>query len=96
MHHHKGHVDTNIPLKIKEKEHLLIQLVRNLQLLYPDYGYKYIPIIIGTLGFVSKFLKQNLDKLEFQKAKLTVYQWNTKLGKPFYHVPSADITTSPK
>ena len=57
--------DVNISFKISEKENIYGQLLRNLQLLYPDYKFTFIPIIIGALGYVSKCLSGNLEKLGF-------------------------------
>eukprot|EP00106_Octopus_bimaculoides_P020898 XP_014788340.1 PREDICTED: uncharacterized protein LOC106882245 [Octopus bimaculoides] len=42
--------DVNIKLKISEKEDTYTELLRNLQLLYLDYKFRFIPVIIGALG----------------------------------------------
>ena len=40
-------------------------LIRNMQMMYPKYKFKMIPVVIGTLGYVSKHLRDHLEKLGF-------------------------------
>ena len=36
-------------------------------MLYHDYKFEMVPLIIGALGYVPKDLKTNLEKLNFNK-----------------------------
>ena len=44
--------------------------VRNLQILYPEYSYQFIPIIIGALGSIPCNLKYNLKCLRFSEKEV--------------------------
>ena len=61
--------DVNVIKKVAEKENIYGPLIRNLQMMYPNYCFTFIPIIIGALGTVPKCLSSNLEKLGFQKDK---------------------------
>lgn len=63
--------DINICLKIKENKDIYGQLLRNLQLLFADYEFIFIQMIIGAVAFFSKCLKENLVNWDYQKEKLT-------------------------
>ena len=41
--------DINVSKKVSEKENIYGPLIRSLQLLYPDYKFESIPIIVGAL-----------------------------------------------
>ena len=55
--------DTNISEKITEKTDNYGPLIRNLQIMYPQYRFMFVPIIVGTFGWVPKSLKNNLQCL---------------------------------
>ena len=38
-------------------------LLRNLQILYPEYEFEMIPIVVGALGYAPKCLTQYLSQL---------------------------------
>ena len=57
--------DINVTRKIQEKENTYGSLLRNLQILYPEYSYQFIPIIIGALDSMPCNLKYNLKCLGF-------------------------------
>ena len=46
-----------LPNKIQEKENTFGSLLCNLEILYPEYSYQFIPIIIGALGSIPCNLK---------------------------------------
>ena len=60
-------VNTNISRKINEKLETYGPLVRNLQILCPDYKYEEAPIIIGAMGYVPKSLINYLTMIEFDE-----------------------------
>ena len=49
-------------------------LLRNLHILYPEYSYQFISIIIGALGSIPCNLKYNLKCLGFSEKEV-----NTKI-----------------
>jgi len=53
--------------KYKEKELIYAPLLRNMQLLHPNYSFSFIPIIVGATGYVSHNLKEQLLRLGLQK-----------------------------
>ena len=60
-------LDTNIGRKVNEKLETYGPLVRNLQILYPDYKYEVAPIIIGAMGYVPKSLINYLKMIGFDE-----------------------------
>ena len=62
--------DINIMKKIKEKLENYATLLRNLQMLYHDYKFEVVPIIIGAPGYVPKDLKTNLEKLNCNEKEI--------------------------
>ena len=59
--------DINVTQKIQEKENAYDLLLRNLQILYQEYSYQFIPAIIGALGSIQCNLKYNLKCLDFSE-----------------------------
>ena len=60
-------------------------LLKNLQMMYNDYKFEIIPIIIGAFDFVPNNLKTslgnlNFDKKEIRKSKIRKLQTITVLG----------------
>ena len=58
--------DINIGKKIKEKIGNYGPLIRNLQMMYENYDFKFIPIVIGAVGYVPKTLNKHLQDLELK------------------------------
>ena len=48
-------------------------LIRNLQIMYPQYKFNIIPIIVGVLGYIPKYLTSYLQDLGFDKNESTVH-----------------------
>ena len=46
--------DVNISNKANEKNNVYGMLIRNMQILYPDYKFNMIPIIVGVLEYIPK------------------------------------------
>ena len=57
--------DLNVPRKVSEKENIYGPLIRRMQLLYPDFKFEFIPIIVGALGSIPTFLLQGIERLGF-------------------------------
>ena len=63
-------LDTNLELRDTTKRNNYVELVDQLQRIYPKYKYCIIPIIIGALGTVPKNLKENLKKVGIPEDKI--------------------------
>ena len=64
-------LDVNVNRKYQEKIDSYIPLAAELQRLYTDYRFEVTPIIIGSLGVITKMLERNLLKLGIPKERLT-------------------------
>ena len=62
--------DTNNTKKEGEKLSTYIPLVRNLQIMYPDYHYQITPIIVGALGSISKSFSGYVCQLGFNNMEV--------------------------
>ena len=62
-------LDTNVILREQMKRDYYIELIDQLQRLYPTYKYAVIPVIIGALGTVPKTLKENLIQTGINKVE---------------------------
>ena len=60
-------LDTNVKLREQMKRDYYIELIDQLQRIYPTYKYAVIPLIIGALGTVRKTLKENLIQVGINK-----------------------------
>ena len=63
-------LDTNLELRDTTKRNNYVELVDQLQRIYPKYKYCIIPIIIGALGTVPKNLKESLKKVGIPEDKI--------------------------
>ena len=63
-----GHI--NVIRKTQEKENTYDPLLRNLQILYPEYSYQFTPISIRALGSIPCNLKDNLKCLGFSEKEV--------------------------
>ena len=52
--------DVNVSKKASEKESIYGPLICSMQLLYPDYKFEFIPIIVGTLSSIPTCLLQGI------------------------------------
>ena len=57
--------DVNVSKKVSEKENIYGPLIHSMQLLYPDYKFEFIPIIVGALGSITTCLLQGIERLGF-------------------------------
>ena len=62
--------DVNVTKKTQEKKDNYGPLMRMLQLMYPDYTFTFIPVIIGALCTIPKDLATNIKKLGFAKKEM--------------------------
>ena len=61
--------DVNISSKIQEKLNNYAALLRNMQILYRDYRFEFLPIIVGALGYMPKCLFKYMEDLDFKRTK---------------------------
>lgn len=59
--------DVNVSRRTKEKIDKYGPLIRNMQMLYGEYKFSMVPIIIGCLGYVSKDLSNYLIEIGLEK-----------------------------
>ena len=57
--------DINVSKKVSEKENIYGSLIRSMQLLYSDYKFELISIIVGALGLIPTCLLQGIEHLGF-------------------------------
>ena len=57
----------NVSRRTKEKIDKYGSLIRNMQMLYGEYKFSMVPIIIGCLGYVSKDLSNYLNEIGLEK-----------------------------
>ena len=62
--------DISISRKIDQKLNNYAPLVRNTQILYSNYKFVVVPIIIGALGYVPKCLSKYLFQLGFDNLEV--------------------------
>ena len=69
-------LDLNVMHKIKEKEDIYGPLVRNLQMQYSGYRFRFVPIIVGATGYVPKELTTSVEELGLSRkeAERTVHR----------------------
>ena len=63
-------LDVNVVTKTSEKENIYGRLLRNLQMMYPDYKFQFIPIIVGATGYVPDSLADGLEELGFSESMI--------------------------
>ena len=57
-------LDINLELRDTTKRNSYVELVNQLQRIYPQYKYCIIPVVIRALGTIPKKRKENLKKIE--------------------------------
>ena len=55
--------------KVEEKLNNYGPLIRSLHIMYPDYKFQILPIAIGALRYVPKFLEMYVNQPGFNKIK---------------------------
>ena len=65
-------LDININKKVKEKLENYGQLVGNLQIMYPDYKFQVVPIVVRIMGSVPKSLTNYLQMIGFSEKESKV------------------------
>ena len=63
-------LDWNITKKVAEKKNIYEPRIRNIQIMYPNYKFEMIPVVIGCLGYVQKDLKTHMKQLGFHDKEI--------------------------
>ena len=63
-------LDSNITNKVAEKKSNYGPLIRNMQIMYPNYKFEMITIVIGCLGHVQSDLKMYMKQLGFDDKEI--------------------------
>ena len=63
-------LDSNITKKVAEKKNNYGPLIRNMQIMYPNYKFEMIPVVIGCLGYVQNDLKMYMKQLGFNDKEI--------------------------
>ena len=62
--------DINLSRKVEEKVAAYGPLTRNLQIMYKDYNFKMLPVVVGALGAIPNASKESLKEMKFSKTKI--------------------------
>ena len=73
--------DINVSRKVEEKVAAYGPLIRNLQIMYKDYHFKMLPVVVGALGTIHRATKESLKEMKF--SKIEINKLLRKLQKDF-------------
>ena len=62
--------DINVPRKVKEKVATYGPLIRNLQIIYQDYRFKMLPVVVGALSNIPNATKKSLKEIKLSKIEI--------------------------
>ena len=63
-------LDSNITKKVAEKKNNYRPLIRNMQIMCPNYKFEMIPAVIGCISYVQKDLKTDMKQLGFDDKEI--------------------------
>ena len=63
-------LDSNIAKKVAENKNNYGPLIRNMQIIYPNYKFEMILVVIGCLGYVQNDLKTYMKQLGFDDKEI--------------------------
>ena len=63
-------LDSNITKKVTEKKNNYGPLICNMQIIYPNYSFEIIPVVISCLGYVQNNLKMYMKQLGFNDKEI--------------------------
>ena len=67
-------LDTNLQQAYELKQQKYIQLINQMQILYPKYKFSTVIIVVGGMGSIPKNFHENLRKLNIQEERLNTVQ----------------------
>ena len=62
--------DINVLRKVEEKVAAYGQLIRNLQIMYKDYHFIMLPVVVGAVGTIPNATKESLKEMKFSKTEI--------------------------
>ena len=62
--------DINVSRKVEEKVEAYGPLIRSLQIMYKDYHFKMLPVVVGALGTIHRATKESLKEMKFSKIEI--------------------------
>ena len=62
--------DIKVSRKVEEKVAAYGPLIRNLQIMYKDYHFKMLLVVVGALGTIPNATKESLKEMKFSKAEI--------------------------
>ena len=62
--------DINVSRKVEEKAAAYGPLIKNLQIMYKDYLFKMLPVVVGALGTIPNATKESLKEMNFSKIEI--------------------------
>ena len=71
--------DINITNKVSEKEKIYGSLIRNIQVIFENYSFVFISIIVGALGHLPKHIFTSIQNLGLTKNETKILLRNYKL-----------------
>ena len=63
-------LDSKITKKVAEKKSNYGPLIRNMPIMYPNYKFEMIPVVMGCLGYVQNDLKTYMKQLGFDDMEI--------------------------
>ena len=61
--------DINASRRVEEKVATYGPLIRNLQIMYNDYRFKILLVVVGALGTIANATKESLKEIKFSKTE---------------------------
>ena len=59
--------DINLSRKVEEEVAAYGPPIRNLQIMYKDYRFKILPVVVGALGAIRKVTEESLREMKLSK-----------------------------
>ena len=63
-------IDIIVSRIVEEKVATFGPLIRNLQIMYKDYRFKMLPVVVGALGTILDATKETLKEMKFSEIKI--------------------------
>ena len=60
-------ISIKVSRKVKEKVSTYGPLIKNVQIMYNDYRFKVLPVLLGALGTIPNTTKGSLKELKFSR-----------------------------
>ena len=78
-------LDSNITKKVAEKKNNYGPLIRNMQIMYPNYKLEMIPVVIGCLGYVQNDLEMYIKQFGFDDKEIPFLMRRLQIASIYWH-----------